>query len=116
MAATSLTVQAFVTSTPQKYTGEALVADMEFTLNNSSDVILIVYNAHASDPIVVTIVGEGVCEYGVKHDLVQSIPHGETWIFPPLTVSRFQDETAKTVEITTTGTLTNCTVKAMKLR
>ena len=31
MAATSLTVQAFVKDTPQKYTGEALVADMVFT-------------------------------------------------------------------------------------
>ena len=116
MAATSLTVQAFVTSTPQKYTGEALVADMEFTMSNSSDIILQVYNAHATDPIVVTLVGEGVCEFGSTHDLVQSIPHGETWIFPPLSPQRFQDETAKTVEITTTGTLTDCKIKAMKLR
>ena len=116
MAATSLTVQAFVKDTPQKYTGEALVADMVFTMNNSSDIILIVYNAHATDPIVVTIVGEGVCEYGATHSLVQSIPAGETWVFPPLTVSRFQDETAKTVEITTTGTLTDCTIKALKMR
>ena len=238
MAATSLTVQAFVKDTPQKYTGEVLVADMALTMSNSSDIILEVYNdgtagvkatgtvtssgtnvtaddtvtingkaykfvaspttegdvdigttaavtldnlkaaithtgtagtdyvcaaAHptvtattnadtvqtleaitegtagnaltlaksaatltVSDtvlaggvddvPIVVTLVGEGVCEYGATHDLVQSIPGKETWIFPPLTVSRFQDETAKTVEITTTGTLTNCTIKAMKLR
>ena len=115
MAATSLTVQAFVKDTPQKYTGEALVADMVFTMNNSSDIILEVYNAD-DEAIVVTIVGEGTCTWGFKHDLVQSIPAGETWIFPPLSVDRFQDETAKTVEITTTGTLTNCTIKAMKLR
>jgi len=115
MAATSLTVQAFVKDTPQKYTGEALVADMVFTMNNSSDIILIVYNAGAS-AIETTIIGEGVCEYGATHSLVQSIPAGETWIFPPLTVSRFQDETAKTVEITTTGTLTDCTIKALKMR
>jgi len=115
MAATSLTVQAFVKDTPQKYTGETLVADMEFTQNNSSDIILQVLNAD-DEAITVTLVGEGICEYGTTHSLVQSIPAGETWIFPPLTVSRFQDEVAKTVEITTTGTLTNCKIKAMKLR
>ena len=115
MAATSLTVQVFTTNTPQKYVGEPLVADMVFTMNNSSDIILIIYNAGDSS-ITSTIVGEGICEYGSTHDLVQTIPAGETWIFPPLTVSRFQDEAAKTVEITTTGTLTNCTIKALKLR
>jgi hypothetical protein len=115
MAATSLTVQAFVKDTPQKYVGEPLTSDMVFTMNNSSDIILEVYNGAASS-ITLTIIGEGVCEYGYTHDLVQTISAGETWVFPPLTVSRFQDEVAKTVEIATTGTLTNCTIKAMKLR
>jgi hypothetical protein len=115
MAATSLTVQTFVTDTPQQYTGEPLVADMVFTMDNSSNIILIIYNAGAS-AIETTIVGEGVCEYGATHSLVQSIPAGQTWIFPPLTVSRFQNATAKTVEITTTGTLTNCTIKALRLK
>ena len=116
MAATSLTLQTFLTDTPQELLSETLVADMVFTASSSGNIILVIHNGAATS-ITSTIVGVGYCTWGFQHDLSQTIPAGEEWIFPPITTARFQDPTTQTVEITSTGTtLTGCTIKALKLK
>ena len=116
MAATSLTLQTFLTDTPQKLLSETLVADMVFTASGSGNIALVIVNGAATS-ITCTLVGTGYCTWGFQHSLVQAIPAGETWVFPPITTARFQDSATQTVEITSTGTtLTGCTIKALKLK
>lgn len=87
-----------------------------FVLGGNANTILVLKNGDAS-PIVATIAGVGVCEYGSTHDLAITIPAGETWISPPLDVQRFQDPAnSNSVTVSYTGTVTSSKISVIKLK
>jgi hypothetical protein len=111
-----LAVQVFSRDTPAQISPAAtLVADQDLLMSGSANIALLVYNGDGSS-IVVTVEGQGLCEYGVAHDLVVTIPTHQWFLFPPLTPARFQEPTAKTVKVTATGTLTTSTISALQVK
>lgn len=65
-------------------------------LNTNGRAYLVVKNGHISAARTITVHAEKVCNFGYEHDMVLTVPAGETWHTPLISKTLYGDTTSYT--------------------
>lgn len=82
--------------------------------NTNGKAYLVIKNGHGADSRTITVHAAKVCNFGVEHDLVITIPFGETWTSKMLPKTLFADETGFT-NITYSDSAADITIACVQM-
>ena len=83
-------------------------------LNTNGRAYLVIKNGHISANRVITIHSTKVCNYQAEHDLIITIPAGETWVTKLIPKTWFADITSYT-NITYSDAAADVTIACVQL-
>ena len=111
LTSTALTVQSKARGTA----GNSIVLTTTSTNITVSGSGTLSCGVNATTDIIVTLVATGTCNYGYLHDVVMTVPEGETWDTGLLTPPRRFQDSSKYVQLKYSGATpdSNCLIAAI---